>query len=339
MDPTDKPLKVAIFDDVLAARREVFHIPGLEIGVYGHADDVQNVCYTLKPDVLCMDYAMGEGHATGEEAIRAVRAMGFAGRIVAMSSDPAANQRMIDAGANESLQQKAMLRSYLVALGVKRAGEGGLAALPVVFGLGAVAAWLFAVALVGPHGWQSRYRGDYVRLYARVAPQGAASSPIDGAPSPAEAVSVWGAKGKTFEKVAGDDSLADARFAVAAEGRLWTVVAAPTTVWHLTAGPSRRLFAPADVPVGAGLPGFRDVRYVARSTRVTEGEYLWLVGFVHDQQHEGAPPERQLLVTDVADDAHRARLGVDLEVRPLHHASGLALLVVGAALLAGAGRA
>lgn len=113
------PLAVAIFDDVLAARREVFHIPGLSIAVYGHADDVLLVCAdpATSPAVLCMDYEMGAEHVNGADAIRAVRAAGYRGRIVAMSSDPAANARMIEAGADEALPQKAMLRSFLVALG------------------------------------------------------------------------------------------------------------------------------------------------------------------------------------------------------------------------------
>ncbi len=112
-------LKVAVFDDVLAARGEVFHIPGLEIAVYGHADDVLLICSEEAgpPDVVCMDYAMGADHVNGAEAIKALRAGGFRGKIVATSSDPRANQAMIDAGANEGLQQKAMLRSYLLALG------------------------------------------------------------------------------------------------------------------------------------------------------------------------------------------------------------------------------
>ena len=33
------PLRVAIFDDVVAARGEVFHIPGLAVDVHPHADD------------------------------------------------------------------------------------------------------------------------------------------------------------------------------------------------------------------------------------------------------------------------------------------------------------
>ena len=106
-------VRVAIFDDMLAARGEVFHIPGLEVALFGDADRAEDVA----ADVVCMDYAMGNGHRSGADAIRALRAAGYRGRIVAMSSDPAANREMIDAGANEALAQKAMLRSFLVALG------------------------------------------------------------------------------------------------------------------------------------------------------------------------------------------------------------------------------
>src|SRR5688572_27796810 len=112
-------IRVAIFDDVLHARREVWNIPGLDIDVYGDADDVIEICGDgeTPPQVLFMDYAMGPQHANGADAIRAVRKSGYGGRIVAMSSDPAANAEMIEAGANERLPQKAMLRSFLVALG------------------------------------------------------------------------------------------------------------------------------------------------------------------------------------------------------------------------------
>jgi len=113
-------LRVAVFDDVLAARREVFHIPGLEIQVFGDADDVLILTSGESgpvPEILCMDYAMGPDHVNGEDAIRALRKAGYQGRIVAMSSDPAANAAMMKAGANEAITPKAMLRSFLVALG------------------------------------------------------------------------------------------------------------------------------------------------------------------------------------------------------------------------------
>jgi CheY-like chemotaxis protein len=110
-------LKVAIFDDVVAARGETFHIPGLEVDVYAHADDAAAVCVGVGHDVVFMDYSMGSGRASGAEATRALRAAGFRGRIVGISSDPAANADMRAAGADDSLAKKAHLRSYLVHLG------------------------------------------------------------------------------------------------------------------------------------------------------------------------------------------------------------------------------
>ncbi len=111
-------LKVIIFDDVVAARGENFNIPGLEVAVHGHADDAVTVCGgDGPPDVVFMDFAMGRGRKTGEEAIRDLRGAGFEGRIVAISSDPVANSEMQEAGANDSLPKKAHLRSYLVHLG------------------------------------------------------------------------------------------------------------------------------------------------------------------------------------------------------------------------------
>ncbi|HSS00703.1 MAG TPA: hypothetical protein VLM79_26770, partial [Kofleriaceae bacterium] len=39
-----RPLNVAIFDDVVAARGERFHIPGLDVAVFPHADDAVRAC-------------------------------------------------------------------------------------------------------------------------------------------------------------------------------------------------------------------------------------------------------------------------------------------------------
>ena len=109
---------VVVFDDVLAVRGEEFRIPGLHVMVYADADDVVAICTAdAPPQVVCMDFAMGSDHIGGDEAVRRAREAGYEGTIVAMSSDPAANQRMVAAGANETLDRKAMLRSYLVALG------------------------------------------------------------------------------------------------------------------------------------------------------------------------------------------------------------------------------
>jgi len=112
-------LHVLIFDDVVAARGETFNIPGLEVTVLPHADDAAAVALGASPapDVVFMDYAMGRGRKSGTDAIRELRAAGYAGRIIAISSDPAANAAMRRAGADEALGQKALLRSYLVHLG------------------------------------------------------------------------------------------------------------------------------------------------------------------------------------------------------------------------------
>src|SRR5688572_26801039 len=112
-------LHVLIFDDVVAARGETFHIPGLEVTVRPHADDAVGVVSGARPppDWVFMDFAMGRGRKSGTDAIRELRAAGFGGRIVAISSDPAANADMRRAGADEALSQKALLRSYLVHLG------------------------------------------------------------------------------------------------------------------------------------------------------------------------------------------------------------------------------
>jgi hypothetical protein len=116
-------LRVAIFDDVVAARGEVFHIPGLAVDVHAHADDCARVCGaggTDAYDVVFMDFAMGPGRKTGAIATAELRAAGFRGRVVGISSDPAANAMMRAAGADDALGSKAVLRSYLVHLGAKQ---------------------------------------------------------------------------------------------------------------------------------------------------------------------------------------------------------------------------
>ena len=116
-------LRVAIFDDVVAARHETFHIPGLEVDVFAHADDAVAVCSGDRSyDVVFMDFAMGPGRKSGAIAVRELRAAHFGGRIIGISSDPAANGAMRTAGANEALDKKAPLRSYLVHLGAQHLG-------------------------------------------------------------------------------------------------------------------------------------------------------------------------------------------------------------------------
>jgi CheY-like chemotaxis protein len=115
-------MTVIVFDDVVAARGEVFDLPGMAVAVHAHADDAVAVCTAgAPPDLVCMDYAMGADHVDGEAAIVALRAAGFRGRILATSSDPAMNARMCAAGADEALAGKALLRPYLAHL-ASRAG-------------------------------------------------------------------------------------------------------------------------------------------------------------------------------------------------------------------------
>lgn len=117
------PLRVAIFDDVVAARNERFHIPGLEVEVFGHGDDAATLCADRGFDVVFMDFALGPRRKNGQVVTREVRAAGFTGRIVAISSDPAANAAIKGAGADEALGSKAHLRSYLVHLGARHLGR------------------------------------------------------------------------------------------------------------------------------------------------------------------------------------------------------------------------
>lgn len=115
------PLRVAIFDDVVAARSELFHIPGLEVTVFAHADGAARECAAEAFDVVFIDHALGPGHVDGEAFTRELRATGFGGRIVAISSDPNANAAIRAAGADDALAGKAFLRSYLVHLGAVHA--------------------------------------------------------------------------------------------------------------------------------------------------------------------------------------------------------------------------
>jgi CheY-like chemotaxis protein len=117
-------LKVIVYDDVVAARGETFELPGLDVTVYGDADDAALVIGAMQPppDLVCMDFAMGADHMDGAAAIAELRAAGYRGRILATSSDPAANERMREAGADEALASKAHLRSYLVHLAGGAAG-------------------------------------------------------------------------------------------------------------------------------------------------------------------------------------------------------------------------
>jgi hypothetical protein len=288
-----------------------------------------------------MDYAMGRQHATGVDAIKAVRAQGFTGRIVAMSSDPAANQAMIEAGANEQLQQKAMLRSYLVALGAGRLkSEGGAVGLPVLFLLAAIAAWVAGIGLLGAWGHEPRWSssvdapsGAVVKLGARIVPQGSPRSVFDGAAVPVEAVEIWAASKTAYQMIAGDTRWPTAAFDVATGGKRVRVETTRLTEWRLAPGPARRLRAPADVPQGENVAGGPGLGYVAKGRRVVEGQDLWIIALAR-----GGEP-LAFAASTITDAAHRASLGPDLVPVPARQVGGLALLGLGALLLAGVARA
>lgn len=114
-----RPLRVAIFDDVVFARGEPFHVPGLAVDVFPHADNALTTCGLGRYDLVFMDFAMGPGRKDGATVIAFLRSSGFSGSIIGISSDPAANAAMRTAGANDALATKAHLMPYLVQLGAK----------------------------------------------------------------------------------------------------------------------------------------------------------------------------------------------------------------------------
>jgi CheY-like chemotaxis protein len=107
-------VKVVIFDDVLCRRQAEYQVPGLDVKIYPHADDAVTVVTREQPDMVLMDYAM-DAQTSGEDAVRLLRAAfprGRGAKIVAISSDERSNERMLAAGADDSLP-KTHVRGYL----------------------------------------------------------------------------------------------------------------------------------------------------------------------------------------------------------------------------------
>jgi len=106
-------MKVIVFDDVLVRRAREYEVPNLELRFFAHADDAVEVVGRERPDVVLMDYAM-DSHASGEDAIRALRAAYPRGgaKIVAISSDERSNERMLAAGADDAVP-KSHVKGYL----------------------------------------------------------------------------------------------------------------------------------------------------------------------------------------------------------------------------------
>lgn len=109
-------MKVAVFDDVIFLRGETFAGDGLAVDVYAHADDAVLLAQSEGYTHIFMDYEMGTEHDNGVQAVTKLRAGGFEGKLVAISSDPKRNEEMVGAGADESLPKKSFLPSYLASL-------------------------------------------------------------------------------------------------------------------------------------------------------------------------------------------------------------------------------
>ena len=106
-------MKVVIFDDELFRRQPTYTIEGLELSFYEHADDAVAVVGRERPELVCMDYFM-DAQRSGGDAVAELRAAAAQEslRIVAISSDPQANERMLAAGADDAVP-KTHLRAYL----------------------------------------------------------------------------------------------------------------------------------------------------------------------------------------------------------------------------------
>ena len=106
-------MRVVVFDDVLFTRQADFAGLGPDFRFFEHADDAVSVVQAEHPALVLMDYAMEE-HATGEEAIGALRSQWKKGQltIVGISSDAHSNERMLAAGADKAIP-KSHLRGYL----------------------------------------------------------------------------------------------------------------------------------------------------------------------------------------------------------------------------------
>lgn len=130
-------LKVLVFDDELSQRPAFYRQAELDLKFYADADDAVRIVAAEHPDVVMMDFTMGAA-LSGAAAVRRIREKQTGGpaparsasnqtatdktarpqpapsplRIVAISSDPAANQHMLEAGADDAIP-KSHVRAYL----------------------------------------------------------------------------------------------------------------------------------------------------------------------------------------------------------------------------------
>lgn len=108
-------MKGIIFDDELSEKPALYRIPGIDLVFHPHADNAVAITRREKPDVVLMDFAM-HADRSGAEAVSALREMrdreGLDMFIVAISQDVTNNQRMLAAGADDSVP-KTHVRGYL----------------------------------------------------------------------------------------------------------------------------------------------------------------------------------------------------------------------------------
>lgn len=106
-------MKVLIFDDELFHAQSQYRMPGLELVFFENADDVESAVLRERPAAVLMDYSM-RGRLSGADAVAALRKKALFGplKIIGISTDVAANQRMIDVGADDALP-KTHVRAYL----------------------------------------------------------------------------------------------------------------------------------------------------------------------------------------------------------------------------------
>jgi CheY-like chemotaxis protein len=108
-------MKVILFDDELSAHAANYRMAGIELICLPHADDALAVVARERPDVVLMDFTMysersGADAVSELSALRQRQQLGL--RIVGISAEAAANQRMLRQGADDAIP-KTHIRGYL----------------------------------------------------------------------------------------------------------------------------------------------------------------------------------------------------------------------------------
>ncbi len=97
--------RVLVFDDDLVRHPDFLAALPAELHYRPHADDALADVAAVRPAAVLMDYAMGGDHLTGAQAVATLRERYAPSElvIVAISSDPIMNHRMILAGADDGV--------------------------------------------------------------------------------------------------------------------------------------------------------------------------------------------------------------------------------------------